>query len=287
VEYYTHDGNKNVSEVVAENGDVAAHYEYAPFGAIVAQRGTTASDNPWRFSSECADDTLALVYYNYRHLEPVTGRWLSRDPIAFLKNLYCYCNNFCLIDWLGLFTFDDFKGKPPEDASHDACTYWGLKGNPGRKETALVGEYTGDACKEAIQRNGKKKKVCPCLKCYRYKARYPDFSFSVSLNREKSWVKDIARNDADLLKHEQVHLKIAEKEAEKEENRIKNTWIEGELNCDAKWAEYNAKVSLANAFQSLYDGAYDNIMDKQNKYDSETEHGTIPDKQDEWNKKYE
>ena len=56
---------------------------------------------------------------------------------------------------------------------------------------------------------------------------------------------------------------------------------------DAKWAEYNAKVSLANAFQSLYDGAYDTIMDKQNKYDSETEHGTIPDKQDEWNKKYE
>lgn len=46
-------------------------------------------------------------------------------------------------------------------------------------------------------------------------------------------------------------------------------------------------ATLANAFQSLYDGAYDNIMDKQNKYDSETEHGTIPDKQDEWNKKYE
>ena len=37
----------------------------------------------------------------------------------------------------------------------------------------------------------------------------------------------------------------------------------------------------------LPNGAYDNIMDKQNKYDSETEHGTIPDKQDEWNKKYE
>ena len=100
-------------------------------------------------------------------------------------------------------------------------------------------------------------------------------------------LRTLGPNDADLLKHEQVHLKIAEKEAEKEENRIKNTWIEGELNCNAKWAEYNAKVSLANAFRSLYDGAYDNIIDKQNKYDSETEHGTIPDKQDEWNKKYE
>ena len=27
------------------------------------------------------------------------------------------------------------------------------------------------------------------------------------VNGEKSWVKDIARNDADLLKHEQVHFK--------------------------------------------------------------------------------
>ena len=100
VEYYTHDGNKNVSEVVAENGDVAAHYEYAPFGAIVAQRGTTASDNPWRFSNEYADDDTGTVYYNYRHYEPVTGRWLRRDilhPIACL-NPY----GFKHFDFLGL-----------------------------------------------------------------------------------------------------------------------------------------------------------------------------------------
>ncbi len=102
VEYYTHDGNKNVSEVVAENGDVAAHYEYAPFGAIVAQRGTTASDNPWRFSNEYADDDTGTVYYNYRHYEPVTGRWLRRDilhPIACL-NPY----GFKHFDFLGLRT---------------------------------------------------------------------------------------------------------------------------------------------------------------------------------------
>ena len=29
----------------------------------------------------CPDDT-ATVYYNYRHYEPVTGRWLSRDPVG-------------------------------------------------------------------------------------------------------------------------------------------------------------------------------------------------------------
>ena len=77
--FYTHDGNKNVSEVVAENGDMSAHYEYAPFGAVIAQRGASAAANPWRFSSEYAEDDTATVYYNYRHYEPETGRWMSRD----------------------------------------------------------------------------------------------------------------------------------------------------------------------------------------------------------------
>ena len=79
--YYVHDGNKNVSDVVADNGDIAAHFEYAPFGAVIAQRGASAAANPWRFSSEFAEDDTATVYYNYRHYEPEMGRWMSRDPI--------------------------------------------------------------------------------------------------------------------------------------------------------------------------------------------------------------
>ena len=78
--YYTHDGSKNVSEVVVENGDNAAHYEYAPFGTATMRSGAAAA-NPWRFSSEFIDDMLGLVYYNFRHYEPVMGRWLQWDPI--------------------------------------------------------------------------------------------------------------------------------------------------------------------------------------------------------------
>ena len=74
------DGNKNVSEVLASDGALAAHYEYAPFGALSEMRGTSAVFSPWRFSSEYAEDDLALVCYNYRHYEPETGRWMSRDP---------------------------------------------------------------------------------------------------------------------------------------------------------------------------------------------------------------
>ena len=79
--YYVFDGNKNVSEVASADGSFAAHYEYAPFGAVILQRGTSAAANPWRFSSEFADDEFGCDYYNYREYEPVTGRWLSRDPI--------------------------------------------------------------------------------------------------------------------------------------------------------------------------------------------------------------
>ncbi len=39
------------------------------------------SVNPWRFSSEYADEVSGTVYYNYRHYEPMAGRWMQRDPI--------------------------------------------------------------------------------------------------------------------------------------------------------------------------------------------------------------
>ena len=33
-------------------GKVEAHYDYAAFGAVLAQKGDCAEANPWRFSSE-------------------------------------------------------------------------------------------------------------------------------------------------------------------------------------------------------------------------------------------
>ncbi len=42
--YYTHDGNKNVSEVVSAGGTLAAHDGYAPFGAVVVKVFTIARE---------------------------------------------------------------------------------------------------------------------------------------------------------------------------------------------------------------------------------------------------
>ena len=107
VAYFTHDGNKNVSEVISVDSTLFAHYEYAPFGTLTVSRGTSAADNPWRFSSEYAEDDMATVYYNYRHYEQVAGRWGGRDMIndrLTSFNLYAFCDNFSLgfFDYLGL-----------------------------------------------------------------------------------------------------------------------------------------------------------------------------------------
>ena len=102
--FYFHDGNKNVSDLVSYQSarGVPAHYEYAPFGAVTAATTNTAFTafnaaeiNPFRFSSEYADDVIGLVYYNFRHYAPCVGRWLNRDPIEEEggENLYAFCQN--------------------------------------------------------------------------------------------------------------------------------------------------------------------------------------------------
>ena len=106
---YAHDGNKNVSEAVAAASgtnatvEVVAHYDYAAFGAVVAQKGDCAEANPWRFSSEYEDTDLGLDYYNYRHYEPMTGRWLQRDPVISDPSLNLYaCGENNLLDGFDL-----------------------------------------------------------------------------------------------------------------------------------------------------------------------------------------
>ena len=103
--YYVHDGNKNVSEIVDCEGLTEDHYEYAPFGAINNSLNFSHHVSPWRFSSEYAEDDLALVCYSYRFYDPNIGIWLSRDPYKEEESTFFVDNDpIGAFDWLGLKT---------------------------------------------------------------------------------------------------------------------------------------------------------------------------------------
>ena len=111
---YTHDANKNVSELVnARTGETAAHYDYSVFGKMLIATGFLRNRNPFRFSSEYVDDATGLTYYNYRHYDPVHGRWLSRDFVDkwVIANLYTMMGNDVLMDcdYLGRMRWGDIK----------------------------------------------------------------------------------------------------------------------------------------------------------------------------------
>ena len=73
---------------------------------LVTSEGNMAQEHKFRFSCEYMDDELVLIYYNYRHLNPHDGRWISRDPIAEQGgwNLFAFVGNraYYQYDKLGL-----------------------------------------------------------------------------------------------------------------------------------------------------------------------------------------
>ncbi len=67
-------------------GQIVAHYEYSPFGAVheVAQNqdspvetGEKAYKFNFRFSTKYADAETQLSYYGYRYYDAQHGSWLD------------------------------------------------------------------------------------------------------------------------------------------------------------------------------------------------------------------
>ncbi len=104
--YCMHDAMKNVTSLFGEARGRRALYEYRPYGGLVTSEGNMAQENKFRFSSEYMDDELGLIYYNYRHLNPRDGRWISRDPVMEQGgwNLFAFVGNLpvWVIDHCGL-----------------------------------------------------------------------------------------------------------------------------------------------------------------------------------------
>ena len=94
---------KNICELYGPSGYIRSAYTYSPYGQVTAE-GDVEQAIQW--SSEFNDTELGLIYYNYRHYNPMDGRWTGRNNVVEDDNLYCYCeNNVCRLS--------DIKGAYP------------------------------------------------------------------------------------------------------------------------------------------------------------------------------
>ncbi len=94
---YGWDLTKNITEIFGKAGYLRTAYTYTPYGEATATGDVT---QPITWSSEYADEELALIYYNYRHYPPPADvRWIN-DPIAEQGgiNLYAFVGNKSIIN---------------------------------------------------------------------------------------------------------------------------------------------------------------------------------------------
>ena len=114
--YFT-DGNGNVVDLADDYGTSAAHYEYDPFGNLVAQTGTLQQNYQW---SSKENDGNGLAYYLYRFDNPSLGRWTNRDPMgeAGGLNLTEFAVNSAINEY-DLFGLDSGNATTPDQLFND------------------------------------------------------------------------------------------------------------------------------------------------------------------------
>jgi RHS repeat-associated protein len=106
LDYYSHDGLGSVATLTHYEDDEnhqPIRYRYSAFGAIVQGDFT---NNPYGYTSRRFDHENGFYHYHFRKYDPVTGNWLTADPIGIAGgiNLYRFVSNNPVNyrDWLGL-----------------------------------------------------------------------------------------------------------------------------------------------------------------------------------------
>jgi RHS repeat-associated protein len=76
--FYGYDGGGTVRALTNAAGAVTDSYEYDAFGNGVSTSGSTP--NNYLYRGEAYDSDLGLYYLRARYYDPLTGRFMSRDP---------------------------------------------------------------------------------------------------------------------------------------------------------------------------------------------------------------
>ena len=76
--FYGYDGFGTVRQLTSSAGAITDSYDYDAFGNKINSTGTTP--NNYMYRGEAYDSDLGLYYLRARYMNPLTGRFVSRDP---------------------------------------------------------------------------------------------------------------------------------------------------------------------------------------------------------------
>jgi len=146
----------SVRVVIDSTGTVADQIDYDNFGNLLSD--SSPGFQPFGFAGGLRDVDTGLLRFGARDLQPTTGRWTTKDPIAFggqQGNLYLYVGSDPInrIDPLGLLTWWDVANGVVGfgDGVSFGLTVWirdrmGTNGVMDRcSNTYTVGRYSGYA----------------------------------------------------------------------------------------------------------------------------------------------
>lgn len=187
-----------MTELTTSSQFVLVHYEFSPFGVVISLLGESVAASPFRFSCEYEDDSLSLLYYNFRNYDIFCARWMNRDPLyerSFILSfmfyrvikaqnqigneyLYVFNKGNSFYDWIGL----DNPGCdiPPSVvngkhrdclrrccAKHDECYFSRNGTSPGGKCRCTAGSWSMNIADVYMRMNGAKDLFGdnPCKKC--------------------------------------------------------------------------------------------------------------------------
>jgi RHS repeat-associated protein len=91
--YYEQDALGSVTSISGITGSLLNSDIYDSFGNVMALTGSFG--NPFQYTGRDNDSETGLRYYRARYYDPLTGRFISEDPKAFLAgiNFFRYASN--------------------------------------------------------------------------------------------------------------------------------------------------------------------------------------------------
>jgi len=140
--YALKDRLNTVHALIDASGQIVERYEYDAWGRTTVfdvngnELMESAFGNRYCFQGREIEWTTGLYYFRSRWYDPVTGRWLSKDPIGISGglNLYAFCGNnpVNFVDPMGNFGY--WFG------DHDGVTDIGRRGTPISDQPGQAGE---------------------------------------------------------------------------------------------------------------------------------------------------